>query len=162
MSSSFFKRIPYRQEFPEASKDFDGYYYIVPRHRRYARNTPEAEPIRRFAKMHRITFDRAVEALQNRCRCHILDAVAEDRRKKNPTGRDQSRTVTVRVKTTNRWYAATRNDERLLVKESVTEENYRLLECDYRAFPLPVAISIHLSGGDGLSFVKTAPDEFCP
>jgi len=156
---SFFKKVPFRQAHPAAKKEFDGYYSLVPRHHRYNKDSPGGETIARIARQHRITFDEAIMKVQRECDRRAAALVAE-RRVKNEKRKVKSRKrravnlpqyVTAAVRTTTRDYESKRTNERQLVRETVRVERVRLLEADYRAFPLPFALSIHRAGGEGLS-----------
>ena len=143
--------------FPEASKDYDGYYTLVPRQHRYDRHSPGGEAVYRLARRLGLTFDEAVMKMQSDCNRRVRALVAEDRRlrkaRRNAKRRKSNspRTVRVHVKTVTRLYGSNRDGVRDLVRETVSFEHADLQECDYRAFPLPFALSLHRAKGDGLA-----------
>ena len=135
---AFFKKVPWRMAHPDAPKQYDGYYTIVPR-------------------KHRSVMDARLQRIQDDCERRVHALVREDelrRRRRGEKARRHQLHTTITVQTTTRTYVSRNDDTRRLVREERKVERCRLLKADYLAFPLPFALSLHRAGGDGLSIAE--------
>ena len=136
--TAFFKKVPWRVAHPDASKQYDGYYTLVPR-------------------KHRSVMDERLQRIQDACERRVHALVREDELRRKRRGEKAVNLrlyTTVTVRTVTRQYASRNDDTRQLVREEQKVERYRLLKADYLAFPLPFALSLHRANGDGLSLAE--------